>query len=163
VTRSLRERLYSRLVPDPQTGCLLWTGSILRDGYGQISRGGRGSQNARVHRVAWELANGPVPDGLQLDHLCRVRHCANIAHLEAVTQRENILRSSITFASINAAKTHCDNGHEFTEANTYRPPDSRSRQCRECNRDTVRRYYRRWKARAEAGRAAREQERELAS
>src|SRR6266496_2265386 len=73
--------------------CWLWTGKTGRDGYGRIGLGGRGALvRVRAHRFAYELLIGPIPDGLQIDHLCRVRHCVNPAHLEPVTQRENILR-----------------------------------------------------------------------
>lgn len=93
--RSLRERLESRLVADPATGCLLWQGCLNSRGYGCISVGGR---IQLVHRVAWELENGPIPDGLPLDHGhargCRHKHCANVAHLEPVTTAENNYRSN---------------------------------------------------------------------
>lgn len=69
--------------------CLRWKGSRNWGGYGQISVGGR---QQRVHRVAYELAKGPIPEGLEIDHLCRVRDCINPDHLEAVTHQENIRR-----------------------------------------------------------------------
>lgn len=86
---SLRERLLSRLVIDPDSDCVLWTGQRVR-GYGRISVN---SRTAPVHRVMYELFAGPVPEGLTLDHLCRVRNCANVAHLEPVTLAENIRRA----------------------------------------------------------------------
>src|SRR5580693_8603740 len=90
----LQEYIYSQLVPDPETGCLLWTGRTSPSGYGRIKIGGRELQ---VHRVVWELDNEPIPDGLVVDHVydrgCRHKNCANTAHLEPVTERENILRS----------------------------------------------------------------------
>jgi hypothetical protein len=104
--------------------------------------------------VAWELDNGPVPDGLVLDHVrdrgCVHLNCANVAHLEPVTQRVNVMRSSGVTAA-NAAKTHCPKNHEYTGANTYVYPDGR-RECREChrasNREASRRAYARKKAAA---------------
>lgn len=90
---SMAERLKARLVLDPETGCLLWTGARHHAGYGLIMDG---PWTRRVHIVAWELENGPVPDGLVLDHVydrgCRHRHCANVAHLEPVTRMENMRR-----------------------------------------------------------------------
>lgn len=68
----------------------LWTGFLAPDGYGQLNMPGGGKANA--HAVAWIEAHGPVPDGLELDHLCRVRHCVRLDHLEPVTHRENIIR-----------------------------------------------------------------------
>lgn len=139
MSRPLRERLYSRLVADPETGCLLWTGHLDDSGYGRISVDGK---QQRAHIAAWELDNGPVPEGLLLDHVkargCAYRHCANIAHLEPVTWRENTLRGE-SFAAVNAVKTHCPHGHEYDLLNTYRKTDG-GRDCRACNREAVRRY-----------------------
>lgn len=84
-----------------------------------------------VHRLAYVRWVGPIPDGLELDHLCRVRSCCRPSHLEAVTHRENTLRSPITPAARNAKKTHCDYGHEFTVENTYRMRAG-GRSCRAC-------------------------------
>lgn len=104
--------------------CWLWTGLLADNGYGRFGK-------RYVHQVAYERWVGPIPDGMELDHLCRVRHCANPAHLEAVTHRENDLRSPHTPAAVNARKTHCIRGHAFDEANTRVTPDGR-RQCRAC-------------------------------
>lgn len=110
--------------------CWLWTGYINDTGYGVVwVSPGLAMRNA--HRVAYMLLVGPIPDGLVLDHLCRVRHCVNPAHLEPVVPRENKLRG-ISPAAINAAKTHCINGHEFTPENTYVWAPRAMRQCRAC-------------------------------
>lgn len=105
-----------------------------RDGYGRISVGNR---NRLVHRVAWELDNGPIPEGLTIDHVkargCRHKTCANVRHLEPVTCKVNVLRGE-TVTAANAAKTHCGNGHPFDEANTYWRPDGKGRDCRACHR-----------------------------
>lgn len=138
MTASLRERFYGRLVIDPDTGCLLWTGYISEDGYGIVHTGGK---VRKVHRVAWELANGPIPSGLQLDHLCRVRNCANVDHLEPVTQRVNVMRGQ-GIAPKRAAQTECIHGHPFTEANTIRD-DRGNRRCKTCARRRGREYMRR--------------------
>lgn len=94
--------------------CWLWTASLAQ-GYGQAWVGGR---RVYAHRYAYESIVGPIQHGLELDHLCRIRHCVNPQHLEPVTRRVNLLRGK-TLAAINAGKTHCFRGHEFNERNTF--------------------------------------------
>lgn len=105
--------------------CWLWTGPQTWNGYPKWGDG------SGAHRRIYELLVGPIPVGLDLDHLCRVRHCVNPEHLEPVTRRENLLRGD-TVPARRAAMTHCAYGHEFTEENTrwYRG----MRYCRACNR-----------------------------
>ena len=114
--------------------CWLWTGTITSLGYGQFMVDGR---TVSTHRWSYEHHVGPIPSGLVIDHLCRVRNCVNPEHLEPVTNAENVLRGA-GLAPTNAAKTHCDHGHPFDAANTYIPPAG-FRQCRECNRAATRR------------------------
>jgi hypothetical protein len=90
-----------------------------------------------AHRYGYELQVGSVPDGLTLDHLCRNRACVRASHLEPVTSKVNILRGE-GLAAKNAAKTHCDNGHLFSEANTLRT--SIQRVCRICGAEKQARY-----------------------
>lgn len=111
--------------------CWLWTAATVKGGYGTIRIGGVGSPMESAHRVAYELLVGPIPDGLHLDHLCRVRRCVNPAHLEPVTCAENLLRGE-SFSAVNAVKTECLRGHAFTEENTYYT--GRGRDCRTCKR-----------------------------
>jgi len=83
---------------------------------------------------------GPIPDGLTIDHLCRNRACVKPAHLEAVSQRVNTLRSPIAVAAINARKTHCKRGHAFDDLNTrvsIGPNGQRRRDCRACHRKSA--------------------------
>lgn len=80
--------------------------------------------------VAYELSVGPVPDGLTLDHLCRVRHCVNPTHLDPCTIGENVGRAPTCPTTINANKTHCVHGHEFTVENVYAYRGKRY--CRAC-------------------------------
>lgn len=95
--------------------CWLWTGAIGSGGYGHFKTGGR---TVSVHRWAYEHFVGPVPEDLDLDHLCRIRHCVNFEyHLELVTRQENTLRGAGDQA-INARKTHCPEGHPYDEKNT---------------------------------------------
>lgn len=98
---------------DKTDDCWLWTGHT-RGGYGRLKIG---SKHRQAHRLAYEWLVGPIPEGkAHLDHLCRVRHCVNPAHLEPVTHRENVLRGESVVAK-QARQTHCKRGHEFTEEN----------------------------------------------
>lgn len=89
----------------------------------------------------YELETGPIPDGLDLDHLCRVRACVRPSHLEPVTRAVNLARGSTEQWGWARTKDQCDKGHDFTEANTYRRPDRPThRGCRICRRDARRRH-----------------------
>lgn len=119
----------------PELGpCWLWTGALSWGGYGVL-----GNPSRAAHRVGYELQVGPIPPGLDLDHLCRVRNCVRGEHLEPVTERENALRSDISLPAVNAARTECVNGHRFDDVNTYTDPSGR-RRCRICQRERTRRY-----------------------
>lgn len=131
------DRVLDKVLVD-ERGCWLFQGSLSHNGYGQTSARVNGQiRHLRAHRVTYEHFIGPIPEALTLDHLCRVRHCVNPHHLEPVTMRENLLRGN-TLAALFARATHCVNGHEFTEANTYVTP--RQRQCRICKREQLRRW-----------------------
>lgn len=124
-------------------GCWLWQGAKTKAGYGlkHIRRPDGGSQSTTAHRAAWLALVGPIPEGLQVDHLCRVRACVNPAHLEPVTPRENLLRADGLLAS-QLARTHCPHGHPYDEENTY-PSYKRGgkphRVCKTCRRKQMRR------------------------
>lgn len=120
---TLEHRFWS--VVERGKDCWLWTGP--HDRYGTISVDGR---NRAAHRLAYELVKGPIPEGMQIDHLCRNTLCVNPDHLEAVTSRENTLRG-IGPTAVNAAATHCRRGHPFDDANTL--IDGRGRRgCKAC-------------------------------
>lgn len=105
-----------KFIPEPNSGCWLWTGSLDRDGYGQARYRG---VVRRAHRIIYETERGPIPAGLVLDHKCRNPGCVNPDHLEPVTQAVNLRRSPATLNSVNAAKTHCKYGHPFDGADSY--------------------------------------------
>lgn len=90
----LPPRFWAKVAVDNETGCWLWTAGYRRGGYARFRYAGAGSKNGAAHRFSYEKLIGPVSGGLQLDHLCRVRHCVNPAHLEPVTPRENTLRGN---------------------------------------------------------------------
>lgn len=132
------EKIYANLEPVTESGCLVWTRCTTAKGYGYVQFN---KKLRRVHRVLWEHVHGPIPPGLCIDHLCRVRCCANINHLELVTPRENVLRGEGRAAQL-ARQTHCMRGHELSGANLRQPLLSRPRhrQCRTCFNTHVRRY-----------------------
>ena len=105
------------------TECWLWDGKTDKDGYARTSEARFGTR--RVCRVSYDLFVGPIPAGLEIDHLCRERRCVNPEHLEAVPHAENARRAA-------AAITHCPKGHEYAGENLLRY--GASRKCRTCNR-----------------------------
>jgi hypothetical protein len=126
------ERLLSRI--EKTEVCWIWTGQRDSNGYGKIGSGGRNGRNIPTHRALYELSIGTIPDGMELDHLCRNKICCRPDHLEPVTHAENMKRGG------PANKTHCKNGHPFTPENTYRWRVTNRRRCRICNKLARRRY-----------------------
>ena len=128
-----QEVIREHSFPEPNTGCWLWQGALTYNGYGKLwwEKCCR-----RAHRASYEAFMGPIPDGLQLDHTCRVRACVNPEHLEPVTCAENIRRSPLVGrtprrAVVRTRKATCGRCHEFTPANTIHR-SSGQRACREC-------------------------------
>ena len=120
------DRFWSKV--DTSDECWLWMGTTSK-GYGRHHDSGTWHP---AHRIAYELLVGPVPEGLTLDHLCRVRNCVNPAHLEPVTTRENVMRG-VSVAAQNARKTHCKHGHPFEGENVLYLNGGRFRHCRPCH------------------------------
>ena len=140
------DRFRAKIQVNEETGCHEWTAYCDQKGYGAFSFD---RKVVKAHTFAYELAKGPIPEGLHIDHLCRNKSCVNPEHLEVVTLAENNRRYS-------QSRTHCIKGHELTEANTY--TFSRRRACRRChidrsevwskaNRDKRNRAWRAWSAR----------------
>jgi|SRR6516162_3706690 len=134
-------RLFTKFEIGDASECWKWKGTLNR-GYGQFTIGN--GRRVAAHRFIYGLVNGTIPEGLQLDHLCRNPYCVNPAHLEAVTGRVNKLRAPRNFASINHAKTHCSKGHPFDESNTAVRPTGQ-RRCKICEREYCRQGYQRRK------------------
>lgn len=108
--------------------CWLWKGATLK-GHSQIHYNGK---TIYAHRMSYEMFKGEIPEGMQIDHLCRVRHCVNPNHLEVVNNRTNSYRG-YSFAGINHRKTHCAKGHEYSEENTTHRKNGR-RVCKQCKK-----------------------------
>ena len=121
------ERFWTQVNRADSNGCWGWLGGKNRWGYGRISANGK---RLMVHRFAYELLVGPIPEGLTIDHLCRNRACVNPAHLEAVDIRTNLLRGN-GWSGLQSRKTHCPQGHPYDAQNTYYEPN-KHRRCRTC-------------------------------
>jgi HNH endonuclease len=124
-------------------GCWVWTGSVRSTGYGQIRWSGK---NVLTHRLVYQITQGSIPDGLVLDHLCREPLCCNPTHLEPVTDHENVVVRGTGPSAVNAVKTHCPSGHEYTPVNTWVGKKGQ-RHCRACHRNHQLAYMARKRAR----------------
>ena len=125
------ERFWAKVQRDASGGCWLWTAGLSDTGYGQFWTGGK-CQSA--HRFSYETFVGPIPDGLHIDHLCRVRACVNPTHLEPVPPGVNNARG-FSPSALNAQKTHCPQGHAYAGENLV--VIRGKRHCRECKRRQV--------------------------
>lgn len=139
LTERDQARFWAKVALPDGNGCMLWLESTDRDGYAQLYAAGR---MRKAHQLSYVLAFGPIPEGLELDHVrsrgCANRHCVAPLHLEAVTHAENMRRAK-------DAKTHCINGHEYAPENIYVTPAG-TRNCRICRRQALRDFYARKRA-----------------
>lgn len=128
----LPEKLESRIIPEPMSGCWLWIGAQDKHGYGLIDWEGRRQQ---AHRVVYEQVIQVIPIGLFLDHFhCDLKGCVNPAHVRPITSGENTLRSTTTIAHQLKKRTHCKNGHLLAGDNLGTEKRSRARICLACKR-----------------------------
>ena len=129
-TERFTERFWGKVNKVNPNGCWIWQGSKDRLGYGRVGGSKSGEGRGLAHRFAYEFVKGPIPEGLELDHLCRNPPCVNPDHLEAVSHLVNTLRG---IAGVMAARTHCLRGHPYDLFNTYYYGLNKTkRQCRIC-------------------------------
>lgn len=150
----LRDRLRAQTLIQDKNECWLFQGYINPKGYGQLGKENNGTRNpgsVLAHRVAYELEYGIIPEGITIDHMCHTsecpnrnkdcqhRRCVNPKHLALATRAENTSRTSVC-----AERTHCPEGHEYTEENTIIDKTSRgnpTRKCRECKNSRRRKIH----------------------
>lgn len=153
---TLGERFWSKVDKSAGSdGCWIWTASTLGRGYGSFYVGPNGGGTIGAHRFAYQLEVGDIPEGLTVEHRCHTeagncpsdetcphRRCVNPAHLELLTNRENILRSYANAIAIRRAKTHCPQGHPYSAENTIESGKDgrRHRKCRICQHAALARF-----------------------
>lgn len=128
-----KERFWSKA--DKSGGpdaCWPWMAALNDKGYGHFTLKRFEANGSRAHRISVLLSGRDIPEGMVVDHVCKNRRCVNPSHLRVVTQKENVTQNSLSYQAINAAKTHCIRGHEFTPENTYLR--SEGRRCRTCRK-----------------------------
>lgn len=121
------------VMPIPFSGCMIWMGHVSNKGYASTCFNDEDGvrRGKPIHRIVYETMRGPIPQGLFLDHLCRVPSCVNPDHLEPVTPRENIIRA---VPYLMAKRTHCTHGHEFTPENVVYRNGGQRKKCRICEK-----------------------------
>lgn len=131
----LPKQLADKIMPCPITGCWLWSAYVGKNGYGYVNFN---RTPTLAHRLVKSIIDGPLADGMECDHLCRVRSCVNPAHIEEVTSAENTRRGDA--GKRNREKTHCNRGHLLSGENLYLYSRG-ARGCRECMSEAGRRRY----------------------
>lgn len=139
----LSVRLLNMVIPEPNSGCWLWIGSLKKGGYGQIGGFNKSGKRTMLsaHKASYLAFNGDVPDGLIVRHTCDNRICVNPDHLVVGTQKDNFNDMVERGRAYWGHQTHCKNGHEFTPENTRIRPEG-SRRCIICARLGSKRHYR---------------------
>jgi hypothetical protein len=143
ISEDVQRRFWDYVACGEPDECWLWTGGKV-DGYGAFGGRPLGVSQIGAHRVAWMIANGDIPKGAHVHHVCVVRACVNPAHLELRTPRDHA-REEGGFVPANIARTHCPHGHPYAGDNLYVNPQGK-RCCRECMRESTREWRREQRA-----------------
>ena len=132
--KSPLQRFLEKIDIREGSDCIWWSGSTKTMGYGKLGIGGRSGKEVFAHRLSYQWFIGPIPDGMQIDHICKNRACVNPSHLRIVTPRENKVFNSNSASAKNALKTHCPKGHPLFGDNLVRRLRKRgwSRECKAC-------------------------------
>lgn len=133
------DRFNEKWIPEPYSGCWLWTGSTQKNGYGTLNVN---RWPTLAHRFSYEFHVGVIPPRITIDHLCNTPACVNPNHLRLATYQENILRSN-GLSARRARQTHCIRGHALEGSNLRYQIHARgrSRHCRECDRINSRKHW----------------------
>lgn len=140
VSQTIERKLKTQVFVHPITDCWYWMGGLNHAGYGLLTIGRHGSMLA--HCASYESVKGKVPEGLELDHKCRVRCCVNPMHLEAVTHQENCKRgiAGETRRELARSQHQCKRGHWLFGENLYRQPKTGYRVCKACSSERLRNW-----------------------
>jgi hypothetical protein len=141
------DRFFEQTEPEPNSGCLLWIAAVNQTGYGRPTYDGR---QQLAHRVAWQIANGPIPAGMCVCHRCDIPACVNIDHLFLGTKRDNTHDMMVKGRHVTNGmerRTHCKNGHQFNGEKRRRDG---ARYCQQCHTEKLRRLRARRRQTVEA-------------
>lgn len=127
--------------------CRLWKKFLDKDGYGSFYFR---KKLRRAHRVAFYIKNGPIAEGMVIDHICRNRNCVEPTHLRMVTARQNSLENSLCISAVNRKKTTCKNGHPFDKIYTNSKNGKTQRICSVCDNAKRNRLRKKWAVEANA-------------